>query len=244
MDMNAPWRALEASQAAEGESGAASSDAAGSGRSMPAGRRLALAAAALLVVGSLAVAGIVAMRPTGQVEVVGPPGGGAAGASQWPGASAGTSASQAIVVVQVAGAVARPGVYSLPVGSRVADAIQAAGGYSTEVDPRAAETKLNLAAKLQDAQLIAVPRRGETSSGAAGAGGASVAGASTTPGLINLNTATAEQLDTLPGVGPATAQKIIASRVEKPFAKVDDLVTRKVMTASTLSKLRSLVTVD
>ena len=234
MDMNAPWRALEASPAAEGESGTAGSDAAASGRRMPAGRRLALAAAALLVIGSLAVAGIVALRPTGQVEVVGPPVGGGSGASH----PAGASASQAVVVVQVAGAVARPGVYSLPAGSRVADAIQAAGGYSTEVDPRAAETKLNLAAKLQDAQLIAVPRRGETSSGSSGAG------TSTTPGLINLNTATAEQLDTLPGVGPATAQKIIASREEKPFAKIDDLVTRKVVTASVLAKLRSLVTVD
>jgi competence protein ComEA len=234
MDMNAPWRALEASQAAEGESGTASSDAVDSGRGMLAGRRLALAAAALLVVGSLAVAGIVALRSTGQVEVVAPPVGGGSGASR----PAGASASQAVVVVQVAGAVARPGVYSLPADSRVADAIQAAGGYSTEVDPRAAETTLNLAAKLQDAQLIAVPRRGEA------AGGASGAGTSTAPGLINLNTATAEQLDTLPGVGPATAQKIIASRQEQPFAKVDDLVTRKVVTASTLSKLRSLVTVD
>ena len=234
MDTSAPWRALEAPQAAEGEGGTASSAASGSARGMPAGRRLALAAAALLVVGSLAVAGIVALRPAGQVEVVAPLGGGGTGASHW----AGASASQAVVVVQVAGAVARPGVYSLPAGSRVADAIQAAGGYSTEVDPRAAETKLNLAAKLQDAQLIAVPRRGETSSGSSGAG------TSTTPGLINLNTATAEQLDTLPGVGPATAQKIIASREEKPFAKIDDLVTRKVVTASVLAKLRSLVTVD
>ena len=240
MDMNAPWRALEAPQAAEGEGGTASSAASGSARGMPAGRRLALAAAALLVIGSLAVAGLVAMQPAGQVEVVGPPVGGGSGASH----PAGASASQAVVVVQVAGAVARPGVYSLPAGSRVADAIQAAGGYSTEVDPRAAETKLNLAAKLQDAQLIAVPRRGETASGATGAGGASGAGTSTTPGLINLNTASAEQLDTLPGVGPATAQKIIASREEKPFAKVDDLVTRKVVTASVLAKLRSLVTVD
>lgn len=241
MDTSAPWRALEASQAAEGEGGTASSGeaGAGSGRGRPAGRRLALAAAALLVVGSLAVAGIVALRSTGQVEVVAPPVGGA-GASHW----AGASPSLAVIVVQVAGAVARPGVYSLPAGSRVADAIQAAGGYSTEVDPRAAETKLNLAAKLQDAQLIAVPRRGETASGSSGAGGASGAGISTTPGLINLNTATAEQLDTLPGVGPATAQKIIASRQEQPFAKVDDLVTRKIVTASTLSKLRSLVTVD
>jgi len=240
MDMNAPWRALEASPAAEGESGTAGSDAAASGRRMPAGRRLALAAAALLVIGSLAVAGIVALRPTGQVEVVGPPVGGGSGASH----PAGASASQAVVVVQVAGAVARPGVYSLPAGSRVADAIQAAGGYSTEVDPRAAETKLNLAAKLQDAQLIAVPRRGETASGSSGAGSGSGTGASVEPGLVNLNTATAEQLDTLPGVGPATAQKIIASRQEKPFTKVDDLVTRKVVTASVLAKLRSLVTVD
>jgi competence protein ComEA len=246
MDTSAPWRALEASQGAEGEGGTASSGeaGAGSGRGMPAGRRLALAAAALLVVGSLAVAGIVALRPTGQVEVVAPLQTGGAGASHW----AGASPSLAVVVVQVAGAVARPGVYSLPAGSRVADAIQAAGGYSTEVDPRAAETKLNLAAKLQDAQLIAVPRRGETASGLSGAGGGpgagGGAGTSTTPGLTNLNTATAEQLDSLPGIGPATAQKIIASRQERAFAKVDDLVTRKIVTAAALSKLRPLVTAD
>jgi competence protein ComEA len=243
MDTNAPWRALEAPLAPTGDggSGAASADAAERRRGMPAGRRVALAAAALLVVGSLAVAGIVALRPTGQVQVVSPPGSAGIGASPW----AVASASQAVVVVQVAGAVARPGVYRLPAGSRVADAIQAAGGYSTEVDPRAAETKLNLAAKLQDAQLIAVPRRGEAAGGSSGAGGGGGGGgASAVPGLINLNTATAEQLDTLPGVGPATAQKIIASREEKPFAKVDDLVTRKVVTASVLAKLRSLVTVD
>jgi competence protein ComEA len=154
------------------------------------------------------------------------------------------SASRAVVVVQVAGAVARPGVYSMPVGSRVADAIGAAGGYSTDVDPRAAEVKLNLAAKLQDAQVIAVPRRGETTSGAAGPSSGSGVGVSAAAGLVNLNTATAEQLDALPGVGPATAQKIIAARGEKPFAAVDDLVTRKVITASVLAKLRSLVTVD
>src|ERR1035437_490136 len=119
MDMNAPWRAREAPQAAEGEGGTASSAASGSARGRPAGRRVALAAAALLVVGSLAVAGIVALRAAGQVGVGAPLGGGGTGASHW----AGASASQAVVVVQVAGAVARPGVYSLPAGSRVADAI-------------------------------------------------------------------------------------------------------------------------
>lgn len=240
MDTTAPWRALEASQVPDGEGGATSSGKAPAGRGVPAGRRLALAAAAALVVGSIAVAGIVALRPTGQIEVVGPPG--SAGADT--GQRSVASASRAVVVVQVAGAVARPGVYSMPVGSRVADAIGAAGGYSTDVDPRAAEVKLNLAAKLQDAQVIAVPRRGETTSGAAGPSSGSGVGVSAAAGLVNLNTATAEQLDALPGVGPATAQKIIAARGEKPFAAVDDLVTRKVITASVLAKLRSLVTVD
>jgi competence protein ComEA len=156
-------------------------------------------------------------------------------------ARAGAAASRPVLVVQVSGAVSRPGLYALPVGSRVADAIQAAGGYATDVDPRAAETRLNLAAKLQDAQVVSVPRRGDEASGTAGVHGS--AGPSTPPGPIDLNSATAEQLDTLPGVGPATAQKIIASRAEKPFATVDDLVNRKLVSATTFGKLRSLVTV-
>jgi competence protein ComEA len=187
-----------------------------------------LAAVAALVVGSLAVVAAVELRPGGQVQVIPGPNGTAL---------TGAPGSQAMVVVQVAGAVVRPGVYTLPLGSRVGDAIQAAGGYSADVDPRAAETKLNLAAKLQDAELIVVPRRGDSASGSPGAGGTPV------PGLINLNTASAAELDTLPGIGPATAAKIIASREQMPFASVDDLVTRKLVSASTLAKFRDQVTV-
>lgn len=155
------------------------------------------------------------------------------------GASAAPPATQATLVVEVAGAVLHPGVYSLPVGSRVADAIKAAGGYSADVDPRLAEGQLNLAARLVDAQLIHVPRRGE----AGGASPDAAVSAAATAGLIDLNTATAQQLDTLPGVGPVTAQKIIAAREQQPFRSIDDLVTRKIVPASTLAKFRSLVTV-
>jgi competence protein ComEA len=216
--MNAPWRALETAEETPG--------AAVPGRWRPSARYLMLAAVAVLAAGSLAAVAFVEMRPAGQVELVSP--------------------SRATVVVQVAGAVARPGVYSLPPGSRVADAIAAAGGYSTEVDPRAAETKLNLAAKVQDAQLIVVPRRGDAAAGTSGAASVASTGAGASAaagGLINLNTASAADLDTLPGIGPATAAKIIASREEKPFASVDDLVARKIVTPPTLAKFRDRVTV-
>jgi competence protein ComEA len=216
MDTSAPWRALEAQEASKAEPAA--------GRPGSAAILVTIAVAAVLVVVSLAVVAFVELGPSGRVEVVsGPAGSGSAGPSAQ------------MLVVQVSGAVVRPGVFSLPQGSRVADAIRAAGGYSPDVDPRQAETKLNLAAKLQDAELIAVPRLGD------GSGTAPPTGA--TSGLLNLNTATAEQLDTLPGIGPATAAKIMASRSERPFASVDDLVTRKLVAASTLAKFRDLVTV-
>ena len=216
MDTSAPWRALEAPETDRPDAPA--------GRSRSAVFFVTIAAAVVLAIVSLAAVAFVELGPSGRVEVVSGP-----AASGSPGPSA------QMLVVQVAGAVLRPGVFSLPLGSRVADAIRAAGGYSPDVDPRQAETKLNLAAKLQDAELVSVPRLGD------GSGTAPPAGA--TSGLLNLNTATAEQLDTLPGIGPATATKIITSRGERPFASVDDLVTRKLVTASTLAKFRDQVTV-
>jgi len=216
MDTSAPWRALEAPETGQTEASA--------GRSGSAVFFVTIAVAAVLAILSLAVVAFIELGPSGRVEVVSGP-----AASGSPGPSA------QMLVVQVAGAVLRPGVFSLPPGSRVADAIRAAGGYSPDVDPRQAETKLNLAAKLQDAELVSVPRLGD------GSGTAPPPGE--TSGLLNLNTATAEQLDTLPGIGPATATKIITSRSERSFASVDDLVTRKLVTASTLAKFRDQVTV-
>jgi competence protein ComEA len=104
------------------------------------------------------------------------------------------------VVVHVAGAVGRPGVYRLPAGSRVTDAVRRAGGFA----PGANEDAINLAAHLSDGQQVVVPRPG------AGRASAGVAGGQTGP--ISLGSATVEQLDQVEGIGPVTAQKIIGFR--------------------------------
>jgi competence protein ComEA len=124
-------------------------------------------------------------------------------------------------LVHVAGAVRHPGVYELHDGDRVKDAVTRAGGPRAGADVNA----INLAAKVADGQQVVVPRRGAAASaaGEASAGtGAGESGAAQPP--ISLNSATAAQLDTLDGVGPATAQKILDWRREHGgFRSIDDL---------------------
>ncbi len=149
------------------------------------------------------------------------------------------------LVIEVNGAVRRPGIYRLVSGSRIGDAIAAAGGYGGRVDAVAAQV-LNLAAKVDDGQQIHVPLRGERAAAAAALGNAAPVGsgpaaAADPAGPINVNTATSAQLEALPGIGPATAAKIIAARATAPFASVDDLHARKVVGAATLEKIRTLV---
>ena len=155
-------------------------------------------------------------------------------------ASADPSDEAAILVVDLEGGVAEPGIQRLPDGSRIADAIVAAGGYSPDADVAAAARQLNLAAALTDGQQIYVPRIGDVSgTGNPWAGGSG----GTSGGLVNLNQATPEQLDALPGIGPVTVQKIVAARQEQPFRSLDEVVERKVLTASQLAKVRDQVTV-
>lgn len=139
-----------------------------------------------------------------------------------PDASEGTVPEEPVVVttvvVHVGGAVVEPGVRELPEGSRVQDAINAAGGLAEGAAPDA----LNLARVLTDGEQVVVPTLEEVE--AAGATAGTTAGSSGPGGKVNLNRATAAELDALPGVGPATAEKIVADReANGPFATVEDL---------------------
>jgi competence protein ComEA len=124
-------------------------------------------------------------------------------------------------LVHVAGAVRHPGVYKLRDGDRVKDAVARAGGARAGADVNA----INLAAKVADGQQVVVPRRGATAPAAADASaGASAGEAGAAQPPVSLNSATAAQLDTLDGVGPATAQKILDWRREHGgFRSIDDL---------------------
>ncbi|WP_205697737.1 ComEA family DNA-binding protein [Conexibacter sp. SYSU D00693] len=219
--------------------------------------RSELAAYALCAV-VVALLGVRALRaptatPTGDAVTrtasSSPAGAGASSSTAGDGASGGVAVEQdrgRPAVVHVVGAVRRPGLYRLPAGARVADAVEEAGGATG----RAELTGLNLAAKVADAQQVVVPERGAASaatpaSGGAPAGrtaGAVAGGAAEQP--LDLNTATAEQLDTLDGVGPATAAKILEARqAQGGFRSVDDLARIPGIGPKRLAAIRARVRV-
>lgn len=149
-----------------------------------------------------------------------------------PARSAAAPAVSATVTVHVVGEVRRPGVYELPGDARVRDAVAAAGGLLGAAD----ESGINLARVAVDGEQIVVPRNGETT------GGAGTAGGSAAPAKVDLNTATAAELDALPGVGPATAAKIVADRAANgPFRSVDDLMRVSGIGPAKFDALKDLV---
>jgi len=152
-----------------------------------------------------------------------------------------------LLVVDVVGAVRRGGVVRVPTGARVVDVIAAAGGATPDADL----ARLNLAAPVADGARVAVPRVGAAAppvdpaavTGGSGSDGTIGAGAAST-GPVDLNTATAAQLDALPGIGPATAAAIVRDReTHGPYASVDDLSRVRGIGPAKLAQLRDLVTV-
>jgi competence protein ComEA len=188
--------------------------------SLPVSTRRLLAVALLVV-----VAAVVAVRHLG--------GGGAAPQLRVAPVRVAAQArapAAALLVVDVEGAVRRPGLVRLPKGARVADAVARAGGLTA----KAQRAGVDLAALVADGQQVLVPTGG---SAAVSAGGAA------SVGPISLSSATAEQLDTLPGIGPVTAQKIVAFRAQHgPFTSVDGLDAIPGIGPARIAELQGLVT--
>jgi len=146
-------------------------------------------------------------------------------------AESATPSPPAYVAVDVVGAVARPGVVRLPAGSRVLDALLAAGGMTGEADLFA----LNKAAPLRDGMRIYVPRPGETPPAGSLGSAAEL--------KFDLNSASLAELVALPGIGPSTAARIVRSREQRRFGKVDELQTRGLVTPRVLAEVRDLIAV-
>ena len=194
-------------------------------------RRLILGGLALVAVLLLGARFLV--RAGTAAAPVAPPIVGAAGSADAAGFGA-PAAGATRLVVYVVGAVRRPGLYRLPPGSRVADAVARAGGTTRRADPAA----LNLAAPIADGEQVLVPA--QLPRAVAAAQGAPVPGMPTGP--IQLSAATAEQLDSLPGIGPVTAQKIIDYRTAHgAFRSVDDLDDIPGIGPARVEQLRGLV---
>ena len=153
------------------------------------------------------------------------------------GSTAGASASPTgpPIIVDVAGWVSEPGVYEFAQGDRVIDAVERAGGAR----PNADLSGLNLAAPLTDGTQVVVPKSGGAAVGATGS-----AGGATTGGLLNINTASATDFETLSGIGEVLAAAIVDYRTENgPFAAVDDLEDVSGIGPATLEEIRDQITV-
>lgn len=158
--------------------------------------------------------------------------------------SSSKASTETEVYVDIDGAVASPGVYRLKDGVRVSQAIDAAGGLTPEADV----TGLNRASKVTDGQKIYVPTVGEqqaaSATGGAEGGAATVSGAGASSGLVNINTASAAELQTLSGIGPSMAQSIIDERTQNgAFASVDDLMRVSGIGEKKLAKIKDCICV-
>ncbi len=147
------------------------------------------------------------------------------------------SIGQNTIKVDIEGAVEHPGVYELKKGDRTEDIVKKAGGFSREADHRWIIKNLNLAVKLIDGAKIYVPFLGESSSFVPPN---SLNSPMNPPSLINLNSVSQSDLESLPGIGPVTAEKIIAGR---PYEKIEDLLNKKIVGKSVFEKIKEKISV-
>ncbi|MDX1437162.1 MAG: helix-hairpin-helix domain-containing protein [Anaerolineales bacterium] len=185
------------------------------------------------IVGGLLGAGViwvVASQPRGQPVTLRPP------------------PTAAPILIHVDGAVASPGVYPLPEGSRIREAIEAAGGFASTADPAG----INLAMKLADGDMLWIPDLSADTLAPRQTGLAQGAGNTPDGGnrpqsansLIEINKATQEELESLPGIGPATALKIISYREEHgPFTTIDEITRVSGIGPATFEEIKNLITV-
>lgn len=138
------------------------------------------------------------------------------------------ASESAEIVVDISGAVMYPGVYSLPVGSRIADVIDLAGGVTDAMNQDVADKMINRASFVTDGMKIYVPKKENISSEQSKS-------LSATEAIVSVNTGSGTQLDALPGIGEVAVRKIIDNR---PYASLDELVSKHVISASLLDKLR------
>lgn len=152
--------------------------------------------------------------------------------------------SNRLMKVYVSGAVLMPGIYDVSMGARAYDAVEAAGGMTDEANA----DKVNLAKKLKDGDHVNVPfikqSRGRSNTSAKAKDGSGNVVAAASNAGININTASESELDSLPGIGPAMAKRIVAERERAPFASVDDLLRVKGIGPAKLAKLRSRIRVN
>jgi competence protein ComEA len=198
---------------------------------------LALGGAVVLLIAMLLATGEAGrLDPGTQLETLGEP------LDPFADVASGVSAPEAPViggqpdelVVDVAGAVMQPGLHRLGGGARVGDAIEAAGGFGPRVDLGAASQVLNLAQPLEDGVKVLVPELGIDD----------VTPRNEADGRIDLNNASQDELESLPGIGPVTAAKIIAARAQSPFKSVPDVRARGVVGQSVFDDIADLVRVS
>lgn len=151
-------------------------------------------------------------------------------------ASSSSKLNEAKIMVDVEGGVIRPGVYSLATNARTQDALIAASGLSNDADRSWVEKNLNLASKLADGQKIYIPKLGENKTSLSASSPDAISNSSG----ININLASLQTLDSLPGIGPATAQKIISGR---PYSAVEELLSKKIVTEKVFGQIKDKIAV-